>query len=82
MIRLSTKKIILCGRRFDFGQIQFAVSLGCSRIGRSCTAGSCVSELAATIANIVYIQGEKTVLAASDVDRFYPATVDVMKLDS
>ena len=32
-------------------------------------AGSCVSELAATITNIIYIQGEKTNLAASDVDR-------------
>ena len=32
-------------------------------------AGSCVTELAATITYNIYIQGEKTILAASDVER-------------
>ena len=41
-------------------------------IGRSCISGCCGSELAATITNIIYIQGEKTVLAASDIEPFYP----------
>ena len=34
-------------------------------------AGSCVTGLAATITYNIYIQGEKTILAASDVERFY-----------
>ena len=34
-------------------------------------AGSCVTELAATITYNIYIQGEKTILAASDVEKFH-----------
>jgi hypothetical protein len=38
-------------------------------VGRSCISGCCGSELAATITNNIYVQEEKTVLAASDVEK-------------